>query len=265
MFRSTIRIATYAVFVAFCFIILSGVATAATSVSILPSSQTVVTGEDFTLQVYIEPDTAIYGLQLDLSYDNSLVTINSIEEGNFFASSNSPVMFNSGNIDESTGTVSQIYGALIMGDGIINEGIFCTINLEAKSDYGPCQLRITDFVLGDEQGKELPVTTFDSIISITDSSGTFKEINDNNKDADESELNIIPAQDDDIESLNSEQNSINYENEEMMLASTPDQAEDDIIEAKEPGFDNSKISNWITLIMIAIAFLGIAYFLDRKK
>ncbi|WP_319508091.1 cohesin domain-containing protein [uncultured Methanolobus sp.] len=265
MFRSTIRIATYTAFVAFCLILLSGVAVAATSVSILPSTQTVAPGEDFALQVYIEPDTTIYGLQLDMSYDHSLVTVNSIEEGNFFADGNSPVMFNSGNIDESAGTVSQIYGALIMGDGVINDGIFCTINLEAKSDSGPCQLRITDLVLGDEHGKELPATTFDSIISIKASSGTVAEKDDNNNDADENELNIIPAQDDDRGSLNSEQDPIINENEEIMLASTTDQAESDIIETKEPGFDSSKISNWISLILIAIAFLGIAYFLDRKK
>ena len=264
MLRSIIRIATHIVLVASCLILLSSVTVAATSVSILPSTQTVSPGEEFSLEIYVKPDTPIASLQLSLNYDSSLVTINNIEEGDLFTTSGLPVMFRPGNY-ESDGTISEIFSVLMKEGNVANEGIFCTINLEAESDYGPCQLRITNLVLGDEQGKELPATTFDSIISITDSSGTFEEINDNKKDADENELNIIQAQDDNTESLNSEQDSINNENEEMVLASTPDQAESDIVEAKEPGFDNSKISNWITLILIAIAFFEIAYFLDRKK
>ncbi|WP_094228984.1 cohesin domain-containing protein [Methanolobus psychrotolerans] len=257
MRKSTVRIATFTAIIVLCLIFPSGITTAATSVSILPSSQAVEPEENFTLQVYIKPDTAIYGLQLDLTYDSSLVTINSIEEGDLFADSGSPIMFNPGKIDESAGTVSQIYSALIMGEGATNEGIFCTINLVAEPTEGICELRITNVVLGDNQGKELPATTLDSIISITDTVVT-EEKNDKNKD-DETELNIIPVQDD-------EQETQKNVNGEQMFASTPDQAENSVADKTiGQGSNNSKTSNWINIIFIAIAFFGIAYFLDRKK
>lgn len=142
-------------------------AIAATGVSIIPSAHEVKAGDDFELDIYIKPDTPIYGLQFDLIYDSSLIAVNDIEEGNFFASSDSPVIFNLGTINKSTGTVSQIYSSLIIGEGVENEDIFCTVTLEAQSNNDSFQLRITNLVLGNNLEEELPATTFDSIITIT--------------------------------------------------------------------------------------------------
>ncbi len=240
MRKATTKIAICAIFIAAYLVFFSGMAIAATSVSIIPSAQEVRSGETFELGVYIEPDTPIYGLQFDLTYDNSLVAINSIEEGIFFASSDSPVIFNPGTINKSAGTVSQIYSSLIRGEGVENEGIFCTIKLQAGSNHGPCQIRITNIVLGNHLGEELTTTTFDSVITITGVDGVFTS-------------DIM-------------QDTDSNENDEMFLASTPDQTEESgINELDIPEIDNSKKSNWIVLIFVAIGFFAIAYFLDKKK
>lgn len=230
-------------------------AIAATSVSIIPSAEEVKAGDNFELDIHIKPDTPIHALQFDLTYDSSLVTINNIEEGSFFTSSDSPVIFNPGTISKSTGTVLQIYSSLIKGEGIENEGIFCTVTLEAQSNNGPSHLRITNLVLGNQLGEELPATTFDSIITITGA-----------EDNVQNGFNEILLQDEPSTS-DIRQDANSNENDEMILASTPDQAEEGgMNEADIPEIDNSKKStNWIVLIFTAIGFFVIAYILDRKK
>ncbi|WP_342305511.1 cohesin domain-containing protein [Methanolobus sp. ZRKC5] len=254
MRKSPTKIVIYAIFIASYLIFFSGMAIAATSVNIIPSAQEVKSGEAFEFDIYIKPDTPIYGLQFDLTYDSSLVAINSIEEGSFFANSDAPVIFNPGTISKSTGTVSQIYSSLIKGEGVTDEGIFCTVTLEAQSKNGPCQLRITNLVLGNQRGEELPATTFDSIITITGADDNIQN-----------GFNNIPIQDE-VSTSNIRQDADSNENDEMFLASTPDQAEEDgMNESDIPEIDNSKKSNWIILIFAAIGFFAIAYFLDRKK
>ena len=254
MQKTTAKIAIYTILIVSYLIFFSGMAIAATGVSIIPSAQEVEAGDDFELDIYIKPDTPIYGLQFDLTYDSSLIAVNDIEEGSFFASSDSPVIFNPGTINKSTGTVSQIYSSLIIGEGVENEGIFCTVTLEAQSSNGSSELRITNLVLGNHLGEELPAITFDSIITI---SGAEDNV--------QNGFNEILLQDEESTS-DIRQDADSNENDEIFLASTPDQAEEaEMNEAEIPVVDNTKKSNWTVLIFAAIGFFAIAYFLDRKK
>ncbi|MDY0388151.1 MAG: cohesin domain-containing protein [Methanolobus sp.] len=254
MRKATTKIVIYAIFIVTCLILYSGMAIAVTSVSIIPSAQEVKSGDDFELDIYIKPDTPVYGLQFDLTYDSSLVAVNNIEEGSFFASSDSPVIFNPGTISKSAGTVSQIYSSLIKGEGVENEGIFCTVTLEAQSNNGSSQLRITNLVLGNHQGEELPATTFDPIITITGADDNIQN-----------GFNKIQIQDE-LSTSDIRQDADSNEKDENFLASTPDQAEEGKMnESDTPEIDKSKKSNWIVLLFAAIGFFAIAYFLDRKK
>lgn len=264
MGRSTSMIATCSVLIALCIIFFSGIATASTSVSIVPSSQTIVPGEDFTLVIHVKPDTSIAGIQLDLSYDSTLVDINNIEEGNFFVNSGSAVMFNPGTIDKDEGTISMIYSSIIMGDPVSDEGVFCTLDLTAGYDHGPCEFRITDIVLGDKDGNELPVVTLDSLINVAETSGNTDK---SNSDDEDTELNILQTQDEEAAtSQDSEQSIPDNENEEQAFASTDDTAAtNEMGEDQGTEVTSTGTSGVIILVLAAIAFFAVAYFLDRKN
>ena len=83
---------------------------------IIPSSQTVESNEGFTINVSFTPSEPIKGYELQISFDPSLVKATSISEGNIFEGF--ITYFNSGNIDNSAGLITNIYG-LIVGPGTI--------------------------------------------------------------------------------------------------------------------------------------------------
>lgn len=250
-----------------CLACLTVTACAASSISILPSVETVVPGEEFTLDISVRPDTEIAALQLDIEYDASLLTIESIEEGDLFANTGSPVMFNPGTIDNTAGTVSQIYGTLIMGEGTSEEGNLCRIKLVAAEDTGSCNLRIKNVILGDTQGNELDVITFDSLVSISDETESSEQ-----DEVDETELNIIknpetetkPESEADIN-----QNTDTEVEEETTLQSTPEIIEENdaqkVVSAPEAESDTANTPNVSIVAIVAIAFLALAYILDRKR
>lgn len=265
--RSYLQFIVASAFIINCLILSAGLAGADTNVNILPPSETAGYGDKLILQVYVEPDRPIAGLQLDLNYDPSLININKIEEGDLFSNSDSPVMFNPGNINESSGTVSQIYSTIIMDNSITKEGIFCIIHLETQSKEGICQLRINNLVLGDEQGEILPVRSLDSIISINDQIATIDE-EEKIDNEDRSVPDIIQADGESGESQAETDKSTSNggkEHEERIFASPPETpGEDEITDStiQRPVKGNPDIS---TLILAAIFFIAVAYFLDRKE
>lgn len=236
-----------------CLMCVTGVAGATASVSILPSVETVAPGEEFTLDVYVKPDTQIAGIQLDINTDCPLVTIEYVEEGELFSSTGSPVMFNPGTIEDNGKKVSQVYGSLIMEDGTSDEGTFCTIKLVASEDTGNCQLRVENIIVGDTQGNELDTVTYDALVSISGEIETTDIDSDNDDDTE-----LIVRQDETADSSDDE--------EETALQSAQDTVEsnDPLESAPAPNAENST-SNINILAVSAIAFLALAYVLDRKK
>ena len=243
-------------------------ACAASSISILPSVETTAPGGEFTLDISVKPDTQIAALQLDLEYDSSLLTIESIEEGDLFANTGSPVMFNPGDIDSTEGTVSQIYGTLIMGEGTSEEGDLCRIKFVAAEGTGNCHLRINNVIMGDLQGNELDVITYDAVVSISDEAIIVDEAAPSDKNEyDETGLKTIENQGIETESGSESTEDPDSEvEEETTLQSTPDTAEEnDLQEVASVPEAERNTSNISIIAIIAVAFLTLAYILDKKR
>ncbi|MEZ5333792.1 MAG: hypothetical protein R2741_00375 [Methanolobus sp.] len=66
-----------------CILSFSGLATAESSVEIIPSSKTVSTEETFTLDITLEPEEPISGLQFDLTYNGEFLTVTTVEDQYF--------------------------------------------------------------------------------------------------------------------------------------------------------------------------------------
>jgi len=85
-----------------------------TILSINPATQTVDAGDNFTIDVYCVPGQPIKAFEFKLTFDETLVTAIDVTEGNIF--NGYTTFFNSGTIDNSSGTIVDVFG-LILGAG----------------------------------------------------------------------------------------------------------------------------------------------------
>ena len=110
-----------------------------TELMINPSSQTVSASETFNINLYCVPGEPIKGYELELSFDASLVKAISVTEGDIF--DDSYTFFNAGNIDNSAGLITNIYGLIIGQGNTSSPGTFCTVTFSSKSYSGSSSLK----------------------------------------------------------------------------------------------------------------------------
>lgn len=85
----------------------------AADVTLESSTQIATTGENFTIDVFVAPDTAIAGLQFDIDFDNSKIQVESVSEGILLSQNGASTFFNNGSIDNNAGTLSNVYGLIL--------------------------------------------------------------------------------------------------------------------------------------------------------
>ena len=104
-----------------------------TAFIISPLVLSVPAGQSFSINIIIEPDRPIAGAQLNLKFNSSLIIVNSVEEGNFFKQNGSDTLFNGGNIDNTAGIVSHVWGNILNTSGapknVSTPGVFAIINV----------------------------------------------------------------------------------------------------------------------------------------
>lgn len=152
-------------------------AAAAVNVYVSPSSQAVGNGALFSVNIDINTDTASRGWQLNVSFDASKMTCNSVVEGSFLSSyatahGGGTIPAGAVNINNTTGLVT-VPGWAITGAGTggpTGTGTLCTLNFTAKAaidDYAA--IDISDVVVSDVNGTSIPgVTTTGGQVAIGD-------------------------------------------------------------------------------------------------
>ena len=139
-----------------------------TILSISPSSQTVDAGENFTIDIYCITGQPIKAFEFRISFDETLISADSVTDGDIF--SNFSTFSNSGTINNSSGTIVDIY-SLIVGPGNVSDnGTFATISFTAKEFSGTSQIEFLDV------GKWTGVTNETGYIPITVYSGSVEVI-----------------------------------------------------------------------------------------
>ena len=147
-------------------------ASAATIVSIAPSTQTVSQGESFSINVSIEPDTAIAGAQFNLQFDSSLVQVNSVTEGNLFKQSGFPTFFLSGEIDNTTGVIKGVACNIIGQANVSTPGTFAIISLTASNTAtGTSPLNLIDIppisvIVSSPDGTAVPIEVINGTVKV---------------------------------------------------------------------------------------------------
>jgi hypothetical protein len=138
-----------------------------TIVSVSPLSQRVDPGEQFSISVVVDPNTAIAGVQFNLSFDASLVSANRVEEGNLLKQGGASTYFGPGQIDNVAGTITGVYGVIITpGQAVSTSGTFAIITLTAKTGGGACALTLSNVVVGDMNGNAVPASVVNGTISV---------------------------------------------------------------------------------------------------
>jgi hypothetical protein len=128
-------------------------------VSVSAPADAINPGEQFTINISVEPNNAIAGMQFNLSFNPAIVTVDSIAEGNLLSKGGSSTFFSAGEIDNSAGTITGVFGAIINpGQTVATAGTFAVIILHARSAGGSSPLILSNVVIGDVEGNSVPVT-----------------------------------------------------------------------------------------------------------
>jgi parallel beta-helix repeat protein len=139
----------------------------ATTVSISPSTKIVSPGP-FTVNVTIEPEVPIAGVQFDLSFDPSLLRANNVTEGNLLKQGGANTYFYSGAIDNAAGTITHVASAITTpGETVSTPGVFATIQMTAKSAAGTSTLDLSNVIVGDINGNAVSTTVNNGSVTIS--------------------------------------------------------------------------------------------------
>ncbi|WP_305064203.1 PGF-pre-PGF domain-containing protein [Methanococcoides sp.] len=162
-FRSSGYFFTLFLFVLFASILITP-ASAESVVSISPSEQSIATGSNVTVVVYIEPDTPISGAQFDLSFDSDLLSVVSISEGDVFINGASTI-FNAGTIDNSEGTIMNVFNYPLGKIEVMESGTLATIVFDTKGS-GTSSLLLSNVVVSNSSAVAVPISVVNGMVSI---------------------------------------------------------------------------------------------------
>lgn len=119
-----------------------------TLVYVNPASQIIARGKNFNISINCDPGQPIKSFEFKLSFNASLINANSVSEGNIFNGYNT--YFSSGIINNTSGTIINVYG-LILGQGnVTNPGSLANISFTAKNISGISFLNIYDLGITNE-------------------------------------------------------------------------------------------------------------------
>jgi hypothetical protein len=163
---------------AFLFNLAIPVSAAGIAIVSVSSSQFVTPGSQFTIGIVVQPNNSIAGVQSSLTFNPSLVTVNSISEGNLLTQNGAYTYFIPGQIDNAAGTISNLAGVIISpGQTVSASGTFAQISLTAKSIKGTCPLTLSNVIAGDINGQPVSKTILNGQVIISDGSNNAPDLN----------------------------------------------------------------------------------------
>ena len=139
----------------------------ATKVTVFPTSQTVMKGQNFTVNISVVPGTEIAGMQFNLKFNSSLLKVNSVSEGELFKQGGHITVFNPGTIDNEEGIVKYVYGFIIRRGSVSTPGTFAIINMTASnSTTGISHISLFHVKVTDPEGKSVPITIKNGTVEV---------------------------------------------------------------------------------------------------
>lgn len=147
---------------------LSSTAAAASTVTLQPSSKSVYAGQNITVDVIVNPDTEITGMELELEYDGSLFQAASVTEGDLFSQNGQSTLFYPG--QAGAGTLKNVYGFILGNYNVSTPGTFATITLASNPKVkGTSQVCLKNVTISDSNSQPVDVSLVNTSVTVTTS------------------------------------------------------------------------------------------------
>ncbi|MEL4305030.1 PGF-pre-PGF domain-containing protein [Methanococcoides sp. LMO-2] len=143
---------------------------AETLVILSPDNQSAEVGSEFVVNVYVESDVPISGMQFDLYFDGSMLNVKSVLEGDLF-SKTATTFFNKGTIDNTAGSIIYSHGVILGKEEVTNPGVLATIVFEPLK-AGTSDLNFANVIISNSSGSSVPISVNDAVVIISDTSFT---------------------------------------------------------------------------------------------
>lgn len=149
-------------------LILSGISTAAPVITgIYPESKIIEKGQDFTVNVSLDPaGSPITAAQFNLLFNSSFVEIKNVSEGNLFNQNGALTIFNPGILNNSQGRLINVWGLIIVPrSNVTTKGTLATITMTAKK-MGTAGLNLSNVIVSDPYSNAAQVNVINSSVKI---------------------------------------------------------------------------------------------------
>ena len=164
--NKSIKFASVLLFTIVSLVGFSSCAAATTGVSLVVSSQAVSSGDTFTIDVFVEPDTSIAGMQFNLKFDDTKMYVAGVTEGNLFKQSGMNTYFNSGTI--GLGSLNNVYGTILGASNVRTPSVFATITMVADvQGMGTSTINLKNVIISDPEGHAVDITITNATLEIT--------------------------------------------------------------------------------------------------
>ncbi len=106
-------------------------------------------------------------MQFDLEFDDTIVHIDGITEGDLFTQSGMSTFFNSGSIEP--GLLSNVYGVILGASNVSTPAAFATITMVVDTqDTATSTLNLINVIISDPDGNAVEVEVTNTTIEIMD-------------------------------------------------------------------------------------------------
>jgi hypothetical protein len=141
-------------------------AVVATAVTVQPPTKVVGIGEPFTVDIFVNPVTAIAGVQASLSFNASVLHANGVTEGNLLKQGGANTSFAIwGAIDNVAGTITNVVGVILGAGSVSQNGTFATINFTATA-AGTSALHLSNVIVGNIAGGAVLIAVTDGNVTV---------------------------------------------------------------------------------------------------
>ena len=131
------------------------------------------------MDVFVEPDVEIAGMQFDLEFDDAIFHVDEVTEGDLFSQSGMGTFFNNGLIEP--GLLSNVYGTILGASNISTPAAFAAITMVIDTaDAANLSLDLTNVIISNSVGHAVEVEVINATIDF--STIDFYSIYDVNKD-----------------------------------------------------------------------------------
>ena len=129
--------------------------TVITGVNYAFSETPIHVGDTFTLDVRAENILDLAGWQFDIAFNPAILEAFNVAEGDFLKTDGGTTFFQSGNIDNKAGKITELKSALLSDHGVSGSGSLLEVMFKAKSD-GETELALGNFQFGSFTGENIP-------------------------------------------------------------------------------------------------------------